>query len=201
MGKPVLLLIVLFSPFGALTGQQAALEYGEWVEQRREAHRQGLLHRPNLPVDSAIVANLRYFEVDAGYRVAASVELTPEARPFEMATYAGVTQTYIQYAWATFQLHGQTCSLALYRNVANLRMPMYRDKLFLPFKDSTNGEDTYGGGRYLDLDIQQIENRRLTIDFNLAYNPLCAYADGYRCPIPPPENHLTIPIRAGERYE
>jgi uncharacterized protein (DUF1684 family) len=69
--------------------------------------------------------------------------------------------------------------------------------LFLPFKDATSGVSTYGGGRYLDLDPSQ--DGTVTIDFNLAYNPLCVYSDGYSCPIPPRENWLDIAIEAGEK--
>ena len=69
------------------------------------------------------------------------------------------------------------------------------DHLFLPFTDNTNGVETYGGGRYIDLKIPA--GNTINIDFNKAYNPYCAYSDKYSCPIPPPENHLDIEIKAG----
>jgi uncharacterized protein (DUF1684 family) len=79
-------------------------------------------------------------------------------------------------------------------------MPQYKDYLYLPFKDFTNGESTYGGGRYLDFKMSDIqENQTIIIDFNKAYNPYCAYSDGYSCPIPPSENHLQVFIEAGEK--
>mgnify|MGYP006303059821 CR=1 FL=1 len=71
--------------------------------------------------------------------------------------------------------------------------------LFIIFADPTNGDTTYGGGRYLDFRLRDIRNGRLAIDFNRAYNPYCAYGDGYQCPIPPPENHLQTRVAAGER--
>jgi uncharacterized protein (DUF1684 family) len=71
--------------------------------------------------------------------------------------------------------------------------------LFLPFQDETNGDDTYGGGRYMDLKITDIRDNRITLDFNKCYNPWCAYSDGYNCPVPPKSNHLPIEVKAGEK--
>ncbi len=69
--------------------------------------------------------------------------------------------------------------------------------LFLPFRDATSGETTYGAGRYLDLDLNS--DGTVDIDFNYAYNPMCVYSDGYSCPIPPVENWMKVPIEAGEK--
>jgi uncharacterized protein (DUF1684 family) len=69
----------------------------------------------------------------------------------------------------------------------------------LAFTDLTNGEDTYGGGRYIDLYISDIAEGHITIDFNKAYNPYCAYSDGYNCPIPPASNSINLEIKAGEK--
>jgi uncharacterized protein (DUF1684 family) len=85
--------------------------------------------------------------------------------------------------------------LAIYQNVDLVNTAGYEDYLFIPFKDLTNGEDTYGGGRYLDLKIP--EGETILIDFNRAYNPYCAYNHNYSCPIPPFENHLKVKIEAG----
>ena len=76
---------------------------------------------------------------------------------------------------------------------------MYRDYLFIPFKDLSNGEATYGGGRYMDIRMDDIKNGELMLDFNKAYNPYCAYSDGYNCPVPPVENHLETEVNAGEK--
>ena len=76
----------------------------------------------------------------------------------------------------------------------------YKNFLFLPFTDATSGIDSYESGRYMDIDMNEIQNNQLTIDFNKAYNPYCAYVSGvYNCPIPPKENHISIAIRAGEK--
>jgi uncharacterized protein (DUF1684 family) len=75
----------------------------------------------------------------------------------------------------------------------------YKNYLFLLFTDATSGADSYGGGRYIDLSMQDIIDNSVLIDFNKAYNPYCAYASGYNCPIPPRENHIPFPIKAGEK--
>jgi uncharacterized protein (DUF1684 family) len=78
-------------------------------------------------------------------------------------------------------------------------MPEYKDYLFLPFTDDTNGTDTYAGGRYIDLTVKDFIGSSVVIDFNKAYNPYCAFSGGYSCPKPPDENHLQIPVQAGEK--
>jgi hypothetical protein len=89
--------------------------------------------------------------------------------------------------------------LIVYRNPALAKMPEYKDYLFLPFTDETNGKGTYAGGRYIDMNTADFKNNRVTIDFNKAYNPYCAFGGGYQCPKPPDENHLNITIEAGEK--
>jgi uncharacterized protein (DUF1684 family) len=83
--------------------------------------------------------------------------------------------------------------------MALFRQPQYKDYLFLPFKDETNGFETYGGGRYMDVRISTLKDGKIILNFNKAYNPYCAYGDGFNCPIPPLENHLNFSIKAGER--
>jgi uncharacterized protein len=85
--------------------------------------------------------------------------------------------------------------LSLYQNHELRTTETHKNHLFLPFKDLTNGTESYGDGRYLDLSIP--EGEPLVIDFSKAYNPYCAYSSHYSCPIPPKENRLRIPIRAG----
>ena len=104
-----------------------------------------------------------------------------------------------RYAKVTFKLNGKDLELTLYRNIGLMVNPIYRNLLFLPFTDETTGELTYGGGRYIDLDIKDIDKNKITIDFNKAYNQYCAYSDGYRCPVPPEENDLAVSISAGEK--
>lgn len=138
---------------------------------------------------------LEFFVIDTTYIVEAEFVRTPSESPFEMETSTSRTSTYVKYGELYFSLKGKEFMLNLYQN-QNLRSdPEYFDYLFLPFTDETNGISTYDGGRYLDFSIP--EEKSVTIDFNRAYNPYCAYSGRYSCPIPPKENHLETAIPTG----
>ncbi|HHS96145.1 MAG TPA: DUF1684 domain-containing protein, partial [Phaeodactylibacter sp.] len=136
---------------------------------------------------------------DAKYKVNCRFEATPNAKPFEMATYSGNVKTYIQYGILHFEIDGKKHQLSIYRSPMLMRIEAYANHLFAPFKDATNGVTTYGGGRYIDLEIGHIKDNKVVLDFNKCYNPWCAYSSGYNCPVPPRENHLSIAIEAGEK--
>lgn len=138
-----------------------------------------------------------YFEINEDYVVTATLELTPESEPFELITSdPSRKKWYVRYAILHFTVQGQEETLEIYRSVALQGIAKYKDHLFLPFTDLTTGEITYGGGRYLDLEVP--EGDTIEIDFNLAYNPYCAYrSDGWSCPIPPDANKLDVAIEAG----
>ncbi len=138
-----------------------------------------------------------YFDINPEFRVVARLELTPESEPFQLATSDPERlKTYVRYAILHFELKGEEHTLEVYRSAALQGIRRYRDHLFLPFTDQTTGVSTYGGGRYLDLEVP--EGDSLVIDFNLAYNPYCAYrSDGWSCPIPPDANRLDVAIEAG----
>ncbi|MDH3381397.1 MAG: DUF1684 domain-containing protein [Flavobacteriaceae bacterium] len=138
---------------------------------------------------------LNFFEADENYKVEATLELTPNDRVFEMATTTDRKPLYKRYAIATFRLNGKEYKLNVYQNQQLMLDFEYRDYLFLPFTDATNGHESYKGGRYIDVEIPT--TNKLTIDFNKAYNPYCAYNSKYSCPVVPSENHLDIEIKAG----
>ncbi|MBL7807472.1 MAG: DUF1684 domain-containing protein [Saprospiraceae bacterium] len=142
---------------------------------------------------------LDFFPARKEWSIPAAFERTPEAKPFIMMTYSGQKRDYVQYGILSFSLNNQKHTLQIYQNLKLIQDSTYRDHLFLPFKDLSNGGETYGGGRYLDFRQSDIQNGILLLDFNRCYNPWCAYSDGYNCPIPPRENHLTFEIPAGER--
>jgi uncharacterized protein (DUF1684 family) len=95
----------------------------------------------------------------------------------------------------TFNLKGNAYRLNVYQNQDLMKKEGFEDYLFLPFLDDTNGEESYGGGRYIDLGIP--EGDEVVIDFNKAYNPYCAYNEKYSCPIVPRENYLDLKVEAG----
>ena len=140
---------------------------------------------------------LDFFKIDKNYRVEAAFELTPNTPIFEMQTTTDRLPLYRKYGIARFTLNGVKLELSIYQNQKLMTDIEYEDYLFIPFNDTTNGTLSYGGGRYIDLEIPSEENNTIVIDFNRAYNPYCAYNHKYSCPIPPSENNLSIAIPAG----
>lgn len=175
-------------------------DYRAQIEAFRKQYKEEFKQNPRAPLktDEELSA-LQFYQPDVNYRVEAVLVLTPEAQPIELATYSGATKTYRKYGTLYFVLNNRKLKLSVYESVQLLNHPLYKNHLFLPFKDATNGDETYGGGRYIDLNKADIANGKLLLDFNKAYNPWCCYADGYSCPIPPAENHLDVPIKAGEK--
>lgn len=138
---------------------------------------------------------LKFFPINEKYRVIAKVKRTPEAQPFQMKTSTSRLADYRKFADLVFEIDGESFSLEVYQNLRMLDDPEYHDYLFLPFTDLTNGESSYGGGRYISLSIPDGET--MEIDFNKAYNPYCAYSSRYSCPIVPRQNRLLTNIEAG----
>lgn len=142
----------------------------------------------------------RFFPADEQYRVAAHFQKEAKSDWFSIPTSSGKTKQYRIYGWLLFTLNGTAQKLAVYQSQFLLQKEEYSDYLFLPFKDATNGRESYETGRYLDLKTTDIKKDTVILDFNKAYNPYCAYvSSGYSCPIPPGENHLKIAINAGEK--
>ena len=138
---------------------------------------------------------LDFFVFDSSYVVNAALTRTPDEKSFKMKTTTDRLPEYIKYGTVTFDLFGKSYSLNIYKNLEGINKEGYRDYLFLPFLDDTNGFESYGGGRYIDLDIPKGSN--LVIDFNSAYNPYCVYDEKYSCPIVPKDNYLPLEINAG----
>lgn len=138
---------------------------------------------------------LDFFDVDSAYVVEAYLKRTPDEVPFKMKTTTDRLPEYVKFGEVSFELQNQTFQLSIFRNLDLVEEEGFEDYLFLPFLDDTNGDETYGGGRYMDLRIP--EGEILVIDFNKAYNPYCVYNEAYSCPIVPRNNYVGVPIRAG----
>jgi uncharacterized protein (DUF1684 family) len=136
---------------------------------------------------------LIYFEPTSDFKVKANLTLLNDTLPFFLSKNDARKSKYVRYAIATFMLNNQQYNLTLLK----LEGKIDNNVLFIPFSDKTNGGETYEGGRYLDVRLKN-ENS-IVLDFNLAYNPYCAYNYKYSCPIPPRENVLSISIEAGEK--
>ncbi|MGB0981290.1 MAG: DUF1684 domain-containing protein [Winogradskyella sp.] len=138
---------------------------------------------------------LDFFELDSTYVTTATLKRMPNSEWFSMKTTTNRVSQERIFGILTFQLKGKTYQLNVYQGKDTMQNDGFEDYLFLPFLDHTNGETSYGGGRYIDLRIPN--NDTIVIDFNTAYNPYCAYNAKYSCPIVPNENYLDLEIKAG----
>ncbi len=153
------------------------------------------LKSPLLKDDLKHFKGLDFYPIDEKYIVEAIFIRTKKEKSFKMKTTTSRTPIYKKYGELHFSIDGKELKLNVYQNVDLKKKPGYEDYLFLPFSDLTCGKDSYIGGRYIDMRIPK--SGKVTIDFNQAYNPYCAYNYEYSCPIVPLENDLDIEINAG----
>jgi uncharacterized protein (DUF1684 family) len=149
---------------------------------------------PLLPQNKARFSGLSYFPINPGLRFSVMLRRYPRPQEIRLGTNTGEIRSALRYGFFEFQAEARTCRLQVFRLEDS---PDRGPFLFVPFRDSTSGQETYGAGRYIDL--QENTTGVYDLDFNRAYNPSCAYNSTFSCPIPPAENTLQIPIRAGER--
>ena len=133
-------------------------------------------------------SGLRYFAENPDLRIEVDIERFPEGEQVPIQTNTGAVQNYDRFGLFRFTVDGEDVELTVFQN---------EHGFFLPFADSLAGQETYGAGRYLEPEL--LSDGRLIVDFNLAYNPYCAYNANWSCPITPAENRLSVPIRAGEK--
>jgi uncharacterized protein len=139
---------------------------------------------------------LSYYEVNPALRF--KLRLNRYANPVRvrLSTNSGEIHSALRYGYFAFEVRRKECKLQVYR-IEDVPENAGGPNLFIPFRDATTGKETYGAGRYLDL--KENTSGEYDLDFNRAYNPWCAYGNGFICPIPPPENTLPVPIEAGEK--
>jgi uncharacterized protein (DUF1684 family) len=158
-----------------------------------------LKHHPQSPLGhdkQESFEGLDYYEVNPALILEVEVERFSDDEPVvTMQTSTGDEQEYRRWGRFSFKVEGKPAALTIYSNANG-------QEFFMPFKDATNGKDTYGAGRYMDEHrpgFRPLEGGKFTVDFNNAYNPYCAYSSAYSCPLPPRENWMKVPIRAGEK--
>jgi uncharacterized protein (DUF1684 family) len=158
-------------------------------EQRRAKDRYfGHAHDSPLTVEQrATFEGLRYFANDPAFRFTVTVDPAAGGAVEEVEMSDGSADHLRRAGTVRVDVAGERVSLIAYEQ---------GDELFIPFRDATSGQETYGAGRYVEA--EPLGGGRFELDFNRAYNPYCAYNDSWRCPLPPRENWLTVPIRAGE---
>lgn len=153
---------------------------------------------PNSPLLTEQQMNfkeLRYFPVDITFRVTARYQRLANPVEFRIQTSTGHERIYTTIGKLDFSLAGKPFTLFAYQEKGGEAAA--EKNLFVPFTDQTTGQDSYGAGRYLDM--REPAGDSVEVDFNMAYNPYCAYNYNFSCPIPPPENRLDIAIKAGEK--
>ena len=193
----IAVVVVLVSLFYSFWGNQDHTTYIKKVNKEREDKNHFMKTSDESPFGAARdnFTSLKYFPVDPQFRIVA--ELTPiqEKNVKVLATSDSKEQRYIEYAYAEFDFNGLHNKLLI---LEIMELGPFRGKLFLAFGDETSGDETYGAGRYIDV-VKTKGSQTITLDFNSAYNPYCAYADKYSCPFPPSENLLKISVLAGEK--
>ncbi len=194
MLRKLLLLTTIALPILA-NGQS----YNQQILNFRERYKEGLLTGSH-PLKSSEIGYTRFYEPDFEYRVkAVFVPITGE-KPFFLKNVHGGTQKAVRvFGYVYFNLEGASLKLYVYRFVDMANNTDLNDRLFIPFTDRTNYKETFGGGRYLDMSMDDIKNNEVFLDFNKCYNPHTAYEKGYPYIMPPQTNNLHIEIRAGEQ--
>lgn len=153
------------------------------------------------PIIKKDTSNILFYPINSRYKLKAIVTMLYNQPVFKMTTSSGKTKEAQKYALITFSIGKKKHQLYAYQLLALKEKAETASLFFVPFLDKTSGNTSYGGGRYIDFDIKDIINNKLLLDFNKAYNPYCAFTTGYNCPVPPRENLLPIPIKAGESYK
>jgi len=145
--------------------------------------------------DRKFFEGLDFFAFDSTFVVKAKLQRTPDSNWFDMKTTTSRVSKERIYGILSFEINDNIYQLNVYQGQDIMKKEGYKDYLFLPFIDNSNGDESYGGGRYIDLRIP--EDDTIIIDFNTAFNPYCAYNEKYSCPIVPRENYLPIQVKAG----
>ncbi|MFC0263569.1 DUF1684 domain-containing protein [Fontibacter flavus] len=191
-----ILVVIGLAVMYTLTASDNEEVYVENIQKERERQFKYL----KFNIDSPLTADqkrdlnkLDYYSIDPKYKVRARMVPVEDRKMVELPMTDGTVEKYLKHSFAEFELDGQKHMLLL------LQAAKESDKrnFFLAFADATSGIDTYGGGRYINL--RQDGKNSITIDFNLAYNPYCAYNPDFACPLPPKENIMEIALEAGEK--
>jgi uncharacterized protein (DUF1684 family) len=199
MNRFKLIIAIVFGTLFACNSQGRRALIGETpYQQKLNVSYKDASTSPLKSKDLKKFKGLDFFPVDSSFIVKATFIKTENAPTFEMATTTDRKPLYKEYGVLQFILKGVDCQLTIYQSQDNLRDEKYKNYLFLPFTDDTSGNESYGGGRYMDVMTTDITKKNTVIlNFNNTYNPYCAYDEKYSCPLTPRKNHLNIEIKAG----
>jgi uncharacterized protein (DUF1684 family) len=173
-------------------------EWEEHLKMEREQKNTFFSIHPQSPIPSeerGKFKGLDYYPPNLGYRLELKLHEHPKKERIRMSYTKGEEQGFVRWGEFRFKIGGREQVLQAYKSNPD------EDRLFVPFRDATSGTETYGAGRYLDLEPESdcTLDGKWVLDFNKAYNPWCAYSENYTCPFVPPENWLEVPIHAGEK--
>jgi uncharacterized protein len=193
IGLIAVISLIIFS----LQGGKSAADYQAFIEKERKEKDEYMKSGEGSPFlkDTIPFEGLKYFPVNEKYNIKARLEPVEEKKVVLLGTSDGKEQKYLEYAHAIFDLDGIENKLLI---LELMDTGPLRGKLFLAFADESSGIETYGAGRYLDVKKVPAATS-IDLDFNLAYNPYCAYTENFSCPFPPKENILKVAILAGEK--
>lgn len=189
-------LLILFLLLSSIVSAQT---YQDSIREKRVLHFAELTDTSNHILTQEEIDHfegLDYYLIDTSYIIKAHFT-KKKGKRFKMPTTTDRQPIYRQFGFVEFSLNNSSHRLIVYQNMKLRKEKEYKNYLFLPFRDETSGKESYGGGRYLDLKIP--DDNEIVLDFNVCYNPYCAYSVRFSCPIPPKENTLKIEIRAGEK--
>jgi len=180
-----------------------ALKISEWkarLETEREEKTRFFILDPRSPISpedrrNLVGKGLDYYSLDPDLRFELELHEHKERKKVEVSASKGGVQEFIRWGEFRFSVNKKKCVLQAYKKSSE------DERLWIPFRDATSGEETYGAGRYIDLESEEhrTPEGKWILDFNKSYNPWCAYSEAYTCPFVPPENWLEVPIRAGEK--
>ncbi|MFB6104105.1 MAG: DUF1684 domain-containing protein [Halobacteriaceae archaeon] len=173
-------------------------EYVASLEAEREQKDRYFRESPQSPLPRDVRRDfdgLPYYPPDPDYRFELSLVEFEERDEITVETTRDGEQTYLRWGQFRFEIGGGQYTLTAFKSEAD------DERLWVPFKDATNGDTTYPAGRYLDLEPDDHLDDAWVLDFNRAYSPFCAHSEAYECPLVPFENRLDCRIEAGEQYE
>jgi uncharacterized protein (DUF1684 family) len=167
--------------------------YTQQVEKKRKEKDEFMRTGADSPItDKQSFTKLAYFSPSPAFRVVARLEpFADKTQKLVVSMSDGSEEVYEKFAHAVFSLNGEAHRLLVVK---------LENTYSILFRDATSGKESYGGGRYIELDPKQVTDSQAVIDFNTAYNPYCAYNPSYACPLPPAENKLPFAVTAGEKY-
>ena len=191
----VIIAIIAYSFVGNDTNKSSQVidsEYTKSIQNLRSDKDSYLKKDTASPIEDKVkFTGLKYFEVNQAFKITGKIDRVTSGQTINIAMSGGEVEEYEAYGNIKFEIEGVKCTLKIFKTPEG--------NLFLPFKDLTSNNETYGAGRYLDFGVNDVKDNQITIDFNKAYHPYCAYNQTFTCPVPPAENTLNVAVKVGEK--